>query len=152
MNVNKDLKTGKDQYEFVDASGKVVSDAKEVIKKAGGGQRPIITGADLLPQCRATIGSGQQIIVELKFNPEGTVKFRDFTRKHVDEIVAVVFDGRIISAPMVASPVLRGEGVISGGFADLAEATSFADRLNSGALPVPLKVVGGPSPRRGRTH
>lgn len=141
MEIQRDPKTGKETYEFIDPSGATISSEKEIMEKVVGGAKPILTGAELLPRCRATIGSNQEVIVEFKFGPEGTVKFREFTRRHVGEILAIFFDGKIISAPRIESAIIRGEGIIHGGFASLNEATDLANLLNAGALPVPLNIV-----------
>ena len=142
MNIIKDPKTGREKsYEFVEPSGEAVTSQKDIMKKIIGDKPPVMTGADLLPECRATIGPSQQIEVQFKCNNEGTVKFRNFTRKHVGQILAIVFDGKIISAPFIKDAIVRGEGNISGGFNSLEEATSLANLLNAGALPVPLNIV-----------
>lgn len=105
-----------------------------------GEQNPVVTGADLKPTCKLVydpIGNAQ---VSFEFNAEGARRFADFTRKHVGEILAIVLDNHIISAPRINEPILGGQGVIEGNFT-AKEAAELAMLLNSGALPVPLEII-----------
>lgn len=99
-----------------------------------------LTGDDLLPQSRGQLDNANKPLVEIKFNDRGRDKFADFTRRHVDEILMIYLDGRILMAPNINEPILNGQAVISP-FASLREAQQLADFLNGGALPVPLRIV-----------
>lgn len=81
-----------------------------------------------------------QVQVSLNFNEEGTKLFADITTRNVNKPVAIYLDGEAISQPRVNEPILSGSAVISGGFT-LMEAKLLAQRLNSGALPVPVELV-----------
>lgn len=81
-----------------------------------------------------------QVQVSLQFNDEGTKLFGDITKKNVGKPVAIFLDGEPISTPNVDEPILTGNAVISGGFT-LQEAKLLAQRLNSGALPVPVELI-----------
>ncbi len=78
--------------------------------------------------------------ITLNFNDEGTKKFAAITQKNIGKRVAIFLDGDIISAPTVQSAITDGKAVISGQFS-LAEAKELVTRLNSGALPVPIKLI-----------
>lgn len=78
--------------------------------------------------------------VSLQFNEEGTTLFRTLTERHVGEPIAIFLDGQPISIPIVQQPILSGEAVISGNFG-LTEARLLAQRLNAGALPVPITLA-----------
>jgi preprotein translocase subunit SecD len=54
--------------------------------------------------------------------------------------VAIFLDGQILSAPTVQSAITDGVAVITGNFT-VQEAKDLATRLNSGALPVPIKLI-----------
>ncbi|MBU0545739.1 protein translocase subunit SecD, partial [Patescibacteria group bacterium] len=54
--------------------------------------------------------------------------------------VAIFLDGEAISTPRVNEPILSGNAVITGGF-NLSEAKQLAQRLNTGALPVPVELI-----------
>ena len=108
--------------------------------RANNGQ-PVLTGNDIAPDSKAQLGGNggaTQPVVTQSFKPDGTRKYGDFTSAHVGEIVGIVLDDRVISAPYIESAILDGQGEISGGFSTLAEAKSLADLLNAGSLPVPL--------------
>lgn len=78
--------------------------------------------------------------VSLTFNDSGRELFAQITREHLGETVAIYLDGEIISAPVVQSEITNGEAVISGDFT-LDESKELAQRLNAGALPVPIALV-----------
>lgn len=64
--------------------------------------------------------------------------FADFTQQMLNEPMAIVLDGRVISAPTVQAQLSTG-GVITGQFTQ-EEAQQLALQLRSGALPIPLRV------------
>ncbi len=105
-----------------------------------GEQNPVVTGAELKPVCKLVHDPMGRPQVSFEFNAEGARRFGDFTRKHVGEILAIVLDNRIISAPRINEPILGGKGVIEGNFSAV-EAAELATLLNSGALPVPLEII-----------
>ncbi|OGH93426.1 MAG: protein-export membrane protein SecD [Candidatus Magasanikbacteria bacterium RIFOXYD1_FULL_40_23] len=81
-----------------------------------------------------------QVQVALNFDDEGTELFADLTRRNTGRPVAIFLDGSAISVPQVNEPILTGSAVISGSFS-LQEARLLAQRLNSGALPVPVELI-----------
>lgn len=78
--------------------------------------------------------------VSLEFNDEGKKLFGDITTRNVDRFVAIFLDGEPISIPRVIQPITAGTAVITGTFT-LPEAKQLAQRLNAGALPVPIRVI-----------
>lgn len=82
-----------------------------------------------------------EIQVSLQFNDEGTKLFGDITTRNSGKQVAIFLDGELKSSPRVNEPILSGSAVISGGFG-LAEAKDLAKSLNTGALPVPVELIG----------
>ncbi|PJC41093.1 MAG: protein translocase subunit SecD [Parcubacteria group bacterium CG_4_9_14_0_2_um_filter_41_8] len=82
-------------------------------------------------------GSAQ---VGLKFDDEGAALFEDITDKNIGNPVAIFLDGAIISSPTVQSKISGGEAVITGNFS-INEAKELVNRLNSGALPVPINLI-----------
>jgi protein-export membrane protein SecD len=78
--------------------------------------------------------------VALTFNDQGTALFSQITTAHKGEILAIVLDGQVISAPKIDDAITDGKAVINGTFtAD--EAKSLVQNLNYGALPVPITLV-----------
>lgn len=79
--------------------------------------------------------------VSLKFDDEGTKLFAGLTKRNLEKTIAIYLDNEIISAPRVQSEITTGDAVITGDFS-VDEAKKLAGRLNEGALPVPLTLVG----------
>lgn len=79
--------------------------------------------------------------VALRFDDAGAKLFADLTRENVGKQIAIVLDGEIVSAPTVQTEILNGQAVITGDFT-LEEAKGMVARLNEGALPVPITLVG----------
>jgi protein-export membrane protein SecD len=78
--------------------------------------------------------------ISLQFNGEGTKLFKEITTRNVGKPVGIFLDGQPISLPRVNEPIIDGSARITGSF-DIAEAKLLAQRLNAGALPVPIKLV-----------
>ena len=81
-----------------------------------------------------------QYVVSLVLNDTGRVKFADATSKHINEAIAIVYDGEIISAPVVQQALTDGKAQISGSFT-AEEAENLATTIRVGALPLELKEI-----------
>lgn len=79
-------------------------------------------------------------IIGLQFNDEGTKNFAQITTDHVGETLGIFIDGTPVMLPQISTPILDGQGVITGGFT-LEEAQQLAIQLNAGALPAPIEVL-----------
>lgn len=79
--------------------------------------------------------------VALQFDDEGKKLFADITKRNLGKAVAIYLDSAPISIPTVQSEITDGQAVITGSFS-LTEAKELAQRLNSGALPVPISLIG----------
>ncbi|MCC2672153.1 MAG: protein translocase subunit secF/protein translocase subunit secD, partial [Armatimonadetes bacterium] len=127
-----------DKYTFTDTADNKPVPAEEVIEQAP----LIVKGNSLKPSSEAQISpSNGQPQVTFEFNSEGAQTFATFTTENVGEILAVVLDKEIISAPNINEPITEGHGQISGGFTTMAEARVLANLLNSGALPIALRAA-----------
>ncbi|MFH1866743.1 MAG: protein translocase subunit SecD [Patescibacteria group bacterium] len=78
--------------------------------------------------------------VQLTFNDEGSDLFAEITGRNVGKPVAIFLDGVPISVPTVQQEITGGQAVITGEFT-LVEAKELAQRLNAGALPVPIHLI-----------
>ena len=78
--------------------------------------------------------------VGLEFDSEGAKMFEDITGRNVTKPVAIYLDGYPISQPTVNEKITGGKAVISGKF-NITEAKLLAQRLNAGALPVPINLI-----------
>lgn len=78
--------------------------------------------------------------VNLEFDDEGKKLFAEITERNVNKTVAIYLDGSPISTPVVNEAIRDGNAVITGDFT-LEEAKTLAQRLNAGALPVPIELI-----------
>lgn len=78
--------------------------------------------------------------VLLIFNKEGGELFGKITQRNVGKQLAIVVDNFLISAPTVQQPILDGNAVITGNF-NVDEAKKLAISINSGALPLSVKLI-----------
>ena len=78
--------------------------------------------------------------VGLEFNSEGAKIFEDLTSRNVGKRIAIYLDGSPISAPTVNGAISGGKAQITGNFT-YNEAKQLVQRLNAGALPVPIKLI-----------
>jgi preprotein translocase subunit SecD len=112
---------------------------------AAGGQvfTTLMTGRDLKDAYVTTDQKGQ-LAIGFQLTDAGAKIFGDYTAKHIGDIVAIVLDKRVVSAPVIQSAIPNGQGIIesggTGGFSQ-QEAQRIAVQMKYGALPVPLKVV-----------
>lgn len=79
--------------------------------------------------------------VSLQFDAEGAKLFAELTKRDIGKQIAILLDGEIISAPTVQAEIPNGQAVITGNYT-LAEAKALVSRLNEGALPAPITLIG----------
>ena len=78
--------------------------------------------------------------VSLEFNDEGAKLFAKITKENVGTRLAIFLDGIPISTPVIREEIPSGKAQITGQFTP-QEAKLLVQRLNSGALPVPISLV-----------
>ena len=78
--------------------------------------------------------------IGLEFNDEGAKLFADITSRNVGKRVAIYLDGAPITIPVVQEAITGGKAQITGNFTN-EEAKQLVQRLNSGALPVPIALI-----------
>jgi preprotein translocase subunit SecD len=98
---------------------------------------PVITGRDLKNARQSIDFETNQPNVSFTLQPEGANKFRRATQANVGRQLAIILDGRIMSAPVIQSAIYD-QGQITGQFT-LEEAQDLALVLRSGALPASLE-------------
>lgn len=94
-----------------------------------------LTGEDISNAAANQNPNGTGYVVNLDFKAEGGTKWAAFTSANVQQAVAVVLDGEVMSAPTIQSAIAGGSTEISGKFT-LKEATNLANTLKYGALPL----------------
>lgn len=81
-----------------------------------------------------------QPVVTFRLDSNGARQFATMTQENIGRALAIVLDDKVITAPVINSPIPGGRGEISGNFT-LPEASDVALMLRTGALPVPLTVI-----------
>lgn len=75
--------------------------------------------------------------VDMTFNSEGGIKFGELTGRMVGKRLAIVLDGKVMSAPNVQTQITGGRAEITGKFT-IDEVKHLVLVLQTGALPVEL--------------
>lgn len=78
--------------------------------------------------------------VGISFDSEGGDLFGKLTAANIGKPIAIFLDGTPISTPVVQTAIYGGRAVITGNFT-LDESKTLAQRLNAGALPVPVTLL-----------
>jgi len=115
----------------------LISENGELLKVS---KRIVMSGDNLIDAQPSIQNQQNQPTVSFSLDRLGAQKFGRATTDNVGKRLAIVLDGKIISAPNINEPITAGNGVISGNFT-FQEATDLALLLRSGALPTPLNVV-----------
>ncbi len=113
-------------------------------------RRRELTGEDL-SHAGVDVQQFGQPIVTLRFNREGTRRFRQVTSDFApggarnpqpdgQRFLAIVLDGVLHSAPFIRTAIFGGEAIIEGTFTQ-DEARHLAELLRGGSLPAPLQVI-----------
>ena len=104
----------------------------------------VLTGSDIAKAeamlQQAQSGAGNEYVVALSLNDDGTTKFATATRNCIGKVIAIVYDGDVISAPTVNSAITDGNAIING-MADFDEANKLATTIRIGALPLELTEI-----------
>jgi len=103
-------------------------------------KRIILNGDNLIDAKTAVNPQTNETVVSFNLNRVGAKKFGKATTTGVGKRLAIILDGKIISAPDVREPIIGGSGQISGNFT-FQSATDLALLLRSGALPAPLNII-----------
>jgi SecD/SecF fusion protein len=107
-----------------DSQGKPASHPTKYLVK----RRPELTG-DQITRAQA-IFEQRGYEVSLKFTPQGADIFRRVTRDNINNRLAIVLDGEVISAPVIQSEIPNGQAVITGSFT-AEEARALASALEN---------------------
>ena len=112
----------------------------EIGEKLNVSKRIVMSGENLIDAQPNFNNQSNQPTVAFTLDRMGAQKFGRVTTDNVGKRLAIVLDGKIISAPSINEAITSGSGIISGNFS-FQEATDLALLLRSGALPTPLTVV-----------
>jgi len=103
-------------------------------------KRIILSGDNLLDAQPRMNNETNETVVSFTLDRVGAKRFGKATSTGIGKQLAIVLDGKIISAPVIRDTIASGSGQISGGFT-FQSATDLALLLRSGALPAPLKII-----------
>lgn len=78
--------------------------------------------------------------VSLQFDGEGGKQFGDLTAAHVNEQLAIMLDGKVVSAPVLKAAIYGGSAQISGGSMGETESRNLASVLEN-PLQTPVKIL-----------
>ena len=120
---------GSEQLEFEDGS-----------EIANVSKRIIVSGENLIDAQPRMDNQTNETVVTFDFDRVGAKRFGRATTKGVGKRLAIVLDGKVISAPVIQEAIVAGSGQISGDFT-FQTATDLALLLRSGALPAPLEII-----------
>lgn len=101
--------------------------------------RTVMTGRDL-KTAGVQLDQYGAPLISFELTAEGAKAFADYTAAHVGDVLAIVLDNVVLSAPRINSAIPEGKGVIEGKFTR-EEADSLAVQMRYGALPVPLEIT-----------
>ncbi len=137
--------TAKLDFQLVADPGDPPNEVETLPMQKGGGtitvqKRIMVDGEDLVDAQQSFDQQSGEPDVTFRFNLRGGQKFGQVTTENVGRPFAIVLDGKVISAPVIRSPITGGTGQITGNFT-LDEASSLAILLRAGALPAKLTVV-----------
>ena len=103
-------------------------------------KRIVLSGDNLLDAQPRMNSETNETVVSFTLDRVGAKRFGKATSTGIGKQLAIVLDGKIISAPVIRDTIASGSGQISGGFT-FQSATDLALLLRSGALPAPLNII-----------
>ncbi len=99
-----------------------------------------LTGNELVDAQALRDPQFNQAMVTFELNRVGGRRFGEMTGQHVNERIAIMLDGEVVSAPIVRARI-GSRGQIELGGSTLEEARDLALVLRAGALPAALQII-----------
>ena len=103
-------------------------------------KRIILSGDNLLDAQPRMNNQTNETVVSFTLDRVGAKRFGKATSTNIGRQLAIILDGKIVSAPVIRDTIASGNGQISGGYT-FQSATDLALLLRSGALPAPLDII-----------
>ena len=103
-------------------------------------KKVILSGEHIADAQNALDENTNRPIVILHLDARGKQEVAKITRGNIGRRLAIVLDGKILSAPIIREEISGGSLEISGEFTP-NEAMELAVLLRSGAVPVPIKLL-----------
>ena len=110
---------------FVDEAGQTILNGNQVATA-----KPVITDENGI----------KKYMVDLTITDDGKTVFADATTKNVGKRIAIIYDGKIYSNPVVNEPITQGQCQISG-MVSYEEAETLASTIRIGSLSLELEEL-----------
>lgn len=110
---------------FVDEAGETILNGNQVQSA-----KPVITEENGI----------KKYLVDLTFTEDGKQKFADATSKNIGKRIAIIYDGRIYSNPVVQEAITQGQCQISG-MESYEDAEQLASTIRIGSLSLELEEL-----------
>ena len=135
----KELVGATAQLDFRECADASCSSNQPAFAAGNGGVQKHLTGEFLRPTAAVLHSTSTGFPeVAFEFNGEGSRMFEQITRRNIGQPIGIFLDGNLVSAPVVQAIISR-TGRITG--LTTRDANRLALQLNSGALPVSIRVV-----------
>jgi preprotein translocase subunit SecD len=102
---------------------------------------PFITGDMIVAGSVEASPPFDELVVQFRLTSEGRLRLEAFSSASTDPQMAFVLNGRVLSAPVLMTPIRGGAGQISLAHLQGEAAAELADRIRAYAPPVELIVV-----------
>ncbi|UQA57499.1 SecDF P1 head subdomain-containing protein [Polyangium aurulentum] len=90
---------------------------------------PILTTADVIGATALADPSGSGWFVAIQFGPDGAARFESYTSQNIKRRIAILIDGRVMSAPLIMTRIPGGRASISMSNGPMEEQKAEAQRL-----------------------
>lgn len=101
---------------------------------------PVLDGDDMTNAGTNIHPSTGRYRINFELGAAGASTFCEITTKQLKKRLAILWGDRVVSDPVIQSPICGGNGVIDGDF-DKKEADEVAAVIREGALPLPLELL-----------
>lgn len=100
----------------------------------------VVNGEDVASASQGFDPDDNSPAVNFRLNGVGQKRFSDVTIENIGQRFAIVLDERVMSAPVIRTPIYGGDVQITGSFT-MEEANDLASIIAAGELPAPLTFV-----------
>lgn len=113
--------------QFVSEAGEIIIDGSHITEAQAATVKDQMTGLN-------------KNVVQLKLNGKGAELFKAGTAANIGKVIAIIYDGEVISEPIVNVVIENGEAIIEGQ-KTYEEAEELASTIRIGALPLELEEI-----------
>lgn len=93
-------------------------------------QKNVLLDGTVVQSAKVSKDSQGHVQIDVLFTDAGREKFAEISRRNIHKRLAIIVDGRPLSAPVIKTEISGGRAVISGNFSD-QEAQALADKINA---------------------